>query len=140
MHHLTRRRFLASAAATAAGVGVCRVPSRAAAIEADARPQRPNILVIFSDELNLNDLACYGGPVPTPHLDRLAAEGARFTKARCVSPACTPSRYSLLTGTYPGRCRHPAFLDSNPVNQPYSVAWDSWITQQTLTPPRNCSR
>jgi arylsulfatase A-like enzyme len=93
-------------------------------------------VVIFSDELHHNDLSCYGGKIPTPNLDRLAAEGARFTQAHCVAPACTPSRFAMMTGTYPGRCQHPAFRNSHPPNQPYGIGWDTWLTDDTACLPR----
>ena len=62
---------------------------------------RPNIVLIYADDVGWGDLGCYGSTlIPTPHLDRLAAEGARFTDAYCTAATCTPSRYSLLTGEY----------------------------------------
>jgi len=62
--------------------------------------QRSNILFIMADDLGYGDVGCYNpdSKVPTPHLDRLAAEGIRFTDAHSPSTVCTPSRYSLLTG------------------------------------------
>jgi len=60
----------------------------------------PNILVILADDLGYGDVGCYNlqSKVPTPHLDRLAREGMRFTDAHSPSTVCTPTRYSLLTG------------------------------------------
>ena len=65
---------------------------------ADAK--RPNILVILADDLGYGDVGCYNpdSKVPTPHLDKLAREGMRFTDAHSPSTVCTPTRYSLLTG------------------------------------------
>jgi arylsulfatase A-like enzyme len=62
--------------------------------------ERPNILFILADDLGYGDLACYNpeAKVPTPHIDRLAAQGMRFTDAHSPSTVCTPSRYSILTG------------------------------------------
>ncbi|TWU31787.1 sulfatase family protein [Novipirellula artificiosorum] len=63
--------------------------------------QRPNIIVIMADDLGYGDVGCYGGTaVPTPSIDRLAAEGMRFTSGYCSASTCTPTRYSFLTGTY----------------------------------------
>jgi arylsulfatase len=65
-----------------------------------------NILWICSDQQRFDSLGCYGNPfVHTPHLDRLAAEGVRFSHAYCQSPVCTPSRTSFLTGRYPRTTR-----------------------------------
>ena len=64
----------------------------------------PNIILIYADDLGFGDLGCYGSKaIPTPHLDRLAAGGLRFTSAYATSATCTPSRYAMLTGTYPWR-------------------------------------
>jgi len=65
----------------------------------------PNILLILADDLGYGDLGCYqsASKVPTPNLDRLAAEGIRFTNAYCPVSVCTPTRYSLMTGRYPWR-------------------------------------
>lgn len=63
-------------------------------------PQRPNILLILGDDIGYSDLGCYGGEIRTPTLDRLAAEGLRFTQFY-NSSRCCPSRASLLTGLYP---------------------------------------
>jgi arylsulfatase A len=60
----------------------------------------PNILIILADDLGYGDVGCYNAEskVPTPHLDKLAREGMRFTDAHSPSTVCTPTRYSLLTG------------------------------------------
>ncbi|NUQ64205.1 MAG: sulfatase-like hydrolase/transferase [Pirellulales bacterium] len=66
--------------------------------------QRPNVVLIVSDDQGYRDLGCYGSTeVKTPNLDRLAAEGVRLTSFYVAWPACTPSRGSLLTGRYPQR-------------------------------------
>lgn len=68
----------------------------------------PNIVIFFADDLGYGDLACYGHPtIRTPRLDRMAAEGMRFTSFYSASPACTQSRASLLTGRYSVRCGLP---------------------------------
>ncbi len=64
----------------------------------------PNIVILYADDLGYGDLGCYGGPgVPTPNLDRMAREGLRFAQGYATAATCTPSRYSLLTGSYPWR-------------------------------------
>ena len=66
-----------------------------------AEQDPPNVLVIMADDLGYGDLSCYGASgLKTPHIDRLAAEGVRFTSGYCSASTCTPTRYSFLTGTY----------------------------------------
>ncbi len=77
---------------------LCHVLAFAAA----ARP--PNVVIIFTDDLGYGDLGCYGHPsIRTPQLDRMAAEGVRFTDFYSAAEVCTPSRAALLTGRYPMR-------------------------------------
>ncbi len=65
---------------------------------------RPNIVIIFSDDLGYGDTSCYGASkIQTPNIDRLAEEGMRFTDAHSAASLCSPSRYGLLTGQYPWR-------------------------------------
>ena len=69
---------------------------------------RPNILVILADDLGYGDVQCYNperGKIPTPHMDRLASQGMRFTDGHSSSGVCSPSRYTLLTGRYHWRTR-----------------------------------
>lgn len=64
----------------------------------------PNIIFIYADDLGWGDLSCYGADsIHTPHLDRMASEGVRFTRFYSTSSVCTPSRAGLLTGRYPVR-------------------------------------
>jgi uncharacterized sulfatase len=66
---------------------------------------RPNVIVILADDLGFGGLGCYGQTkYRTPHLDRMAAEGARLTQFNAPAPFCAPTRASLLTGRYPFRC------------------------------------
>ena len=63
--------------------------------------EKPNIIVIMADDLGYGDISAYGTKsFRTPHIDQLAAEGQRFTSGYCSASTCTPTRYSLLTGTY----------------------------------------
>ncbi|MCH7945478.1 MAG: sulfatase [Armatimonadetes bacterium] len=73
--------------------------------------ERPNFIIIFLDDVGYGDLSSYGQTnYQTPHLDRLAAEGTRFTDFLVASPACSPSRAALLTGCYPQRVSVPGVL------------------------------
>lgn len=65
---------------------------------------KPNIVVIYADDLGYGDVSCNGATkIKTPNLDRIAREGRRFTNAHATSATCTPSRFALLTGIYPWR-------------------------------------
>ncbi|MFM7751770.1 MAG: sulfatase-like hydrolase/transferase, partial [Opitutaceae bacterium] len=69
-----------------------------------AASERPNIVLILADDLCYADLGCYGAKdIATPHLDRLAAEGTRFTSLYVAQAVCTASRAALMSGFYPNR-------------------------------------
>lgn len=66
--------------------------------------EKPNVIIIYADDLGYGDLGCYGHPsIRTPNLDRMASEGMRFTDFYSAAEVCTPSRAALLTGRYPIR-------------------------------------
>ncbi len=93
---------LLAALAAAAPAGFSAAPP-------PARP--PNFIVILADDLGYGDLGCYGSEtIATPHLDRLAREGMRFTDFYVASPFCSPSRAALLTGRLPARSGVPYVL------------------------------
>lgn len=70
----------------------------------DQSAAHPNIVILYADDLGFGDIGCYGATaIPTPNLDRLAAAGLRFRNGYATAATCTPSRYSLLTGSYPWR-------------------------------------
>ncbi len=84
------------------------------AARAPAAPERPpNVVIIYADDLGYGDLGCYGSPLKTPNLDRMASEGVRLTHFYSAAPACSPSRSSLLTGRYPTRVGVPHVLFPN---------------------------
>ncbi len=64
---------------------------------------RPNFVVIFADNLGMNDASCYGSEIPTPNIDAIARTGIKFENWYSGSPVCTPSRFSMMTGQYPNR-------------------------------------
>lgn len=97
-----RRSFLGTVAAAAGGLAFVR-PSSA---EGDdrTRAERPNIVFIAADDLGYGDLSGYGrADYQTPVLDRLAAQGTRFTQAYAIAPVCTPTRVGFMTGRCPAR-------------------------------------
>ncbi len=64
--------------------------------------QKPNVILIYADDLGYGDLGCYGAAkLQTPHLDKLASNGIRFTNGHSTLYTCTPSHYVMITGIYP---------------------------------------
>jgi arylsulfatase A len=98
---LTRREALAGMAAALVAAG-------GKAMAAGAR--KPNVVFILCDDLGFGDLEVYGSKIKTPNLNRLAAEGMRFTNLDAADPVCSPSRAALLTGRYPARVGVPEVL------------------------------
>lgn len=87
-----------------------RAASLVAATAQAAPARKPNVIMIYADDLGYGDLGCYGGKLQTPNLDRMAAEGMRFTNFLSANPVCSPSRAALLTGRYPTRVSVPRVL------------------------------
>jgi arylsulfatase A len=111
------RRLCANSAAfllMAAFVQLADVPNASSAEAAQAA--RPNIVLLYADDLGYGDLAVQNAAtkIPTPHLDRLAGEGVRFTDAHSSSGICSPSRYALLTGRYHWRKFHDIVYSFGP--------------------------
>ncbi len=118
---IARREFLrASAAALAAPL-------------AGAATRPPNVLMIYADDLGYGDLGCYGSRLRTPNLDRMAAEGMRFTQHTSANPVCSPSRAALMTGRYPTRVGVPRVLSAKDTNG----LPDSEVTMAQMLKARN---
>src|SRR6059058_479233 len=93
-------------------------------------PRRTNIVFIVADDLGINDLSCYGRKdQPTPNLDRLAKQGARFTSAYAAQSVCSPTRAALLTGKTPARLHLTTFLPGRP-DTPAQLLLHPKIAQQ----------
>ena len=121
---MQRRNFLKSATWGALGTALTSRSGKSAAAAALALEKssggtgrgKPNILIIVTDDLGFGDLGCYGAQrTRTPNVDRLAAQGRRFTQAYAPASTCTPSRYALLTGDYAWRqtARTTSILDGD---------------------------
>lgn len=119
LNQIHRRNFLRTVGA--AGGGAALASSTAAATQSDETSEtagekqgssesdlgdgeQPNIVVFMADDMGYGDIGAFGHPfIHTPNLDRMAAEGAKFTNYTCDAPVCTPTRAALLTGSYPKR-------------------------------------
>jgi arylsulfatase A-like enzyme len=94
----TRRQLLNTATTGGAALAVA---ANALPAAAQAPARRPNIVFILADDMGYADIACYGRPdLATPNIDRIAAQGTRFTQAYANSPVCTASRVAIITGRY----------------------------------------
>lgn len=86
------------------GMGVAAAAVAVGCAEKESAPKKPNIVLIYADDIGFGDLSCYGtGVVPTPNVDKLASQGVRLTNAHTTSSTSTPSRFGLFTGVYPWR-------------------------------------
>jgi len=111
---MLRRQFLASAALL-------------------AQPAKPNIVFILLDDLGYADIGCYGQQkIKTPNIDRLAAQGTRFTDAYAGGPVCAPSRCVLMTGRHGGHARIRANAGTAPIG-PDDETFPAWLQKQGYT-------
>lgn len=99
--------------------------------------ERPNIIFILIDDLGWADLGCYGSTFhETPTLDRLAADGARFTDAYAASPVCSPTRASLLCGKYPSTVGVTQYIGGHGVGRLADVPYFGFLPTQERTVAR----
>lgn len=102
MRNRTLRPFTAH---TVVALGFAILALHGVRAEPTANQSKPSVIIILADDLGYGDLGCYGHPkFKTPHLDRMAAEGARLTQFNCPASFCAPTRAALMTGRYPHRC------------------------------------
>lgn len=105
------------------------------ALSAAAASTRPNFVVVFIDDMGWGDFSCFGNTeARTPNIDRLAAEGVRYTQFYVGSPICSPSRVALTTGQYPQRWRISSFLSNREQNKQRGMA--QWLDPKAPSLPR----
>lgn len=120
--------------------GLCCFLVSSNALGAETSPataaRRPNIVLILADDLGWTDLHCYGSDYyETPHLDRLAREGARFTQAYSACTVCSPSRAAILTGRYPARTHITDWIPGLPPDNPKLLVpdWTKYLPPEEQT-------
>ncbi len=97
---------------------------------------KPNIVFILADDLGFSQIGCYGTSYyKTPHIDKLAEEGMRFTNAYAACPVCSPTRASIMTGKYPAKLHLTDFIAGNnnndyPLSQP---DWQKYLPLEEVT-------
>ena len=110
--------------------------AEAAAAETIDVRARPNILLIYTDDVGFADVGCYGAVgVETPNIDRLSREGLRFTDAHCSAATCTPSRFAMLTGQYAFRQKGTGILSGSAglIIEPGTATLPSLLRQADYT-------
>jgi uncharacterized sulfatase len=135
---LNRRQFLKSTFFSAAALTLpgCASGSSTAAKAGTNPRQKPNFLFILADDFGWSQLGCYGSDYyETPNIDRLAAQGMRFTDAYAACPVCSPTRASIMTGKYPARLHLTDFIAGG--NYPYEKYkqpdWQKFLPLEEVT-------
>mgnify|MGYP001309633982 CR=1 FL=1 len=131
MSTLDRRDFLSAAAA-----GVLSAMLAAASYAAPKR--KPNIVLILIDDMGQHQLGCYGNPFyETPNIDKIAAQGLKFTHGYVAAPVCSPTRAALMTGKYSARLHITDYIPGNPY--PYAKLktpdWQKSLPLEEITIP-----
>ena len=104
----TRREFLKTVGLGTASLALSGCVHASEGPEGRPPAGKPNFVIIFADDQGYQDVGCFNAPlIETPNLDRMAAEGVRFTDFYSAAPSCTPSRAALVTGCYPQRVSLP---------------------------------
>ncbi len=115
---------------------ICLLSSARPAVAAPVdQAARPNFILLLVDDLGYGDFGCYGNAdIKTPQIDRLAAEGLRFTQFYSNSPICSPSRTAWTTGQYPARWKITSYLADRQRNAARGMA--NWLDPQVPTVAR----
>ena len=130
----TRRDFLKTSAGALCGAAAGCAASLAPAGDAPVTT-KPNLLILFVDDLGYGDLSSYGAPdLKTPHIDRLVAEGMRFSNAYANCPVCSPTRAALLTGRYQELVGVPGVVRTHPQNSWGRLTPEAKLMPQLLKP------
>ena len=91
------------------------------------RPEKPNIVLILTDDLGWQDVKCYDvdkpSPMETPHVDALAKRGVKFWQAYSPAPTCAPSRCAIMSGNHPARAQKTHVVGGAPPTPNHKVAW-----------------
>lgn len=120
---INRRTFISSAAAAVA-----------LAARAGAGHRRPNFVFFLADDLGWADAGCYGSSFhDTPAIDRLAAEGMRFTDAYAAAPVCSPTRASIMTGKYPARLNATNYFTGRKQGRLIPPDYQDWVDLSEVT-------
>jgi arylsulfatase A-like enzyme len=136
MTDMSRREFVAALGAAAASASLsgrasgqaASAPATRAAATATSPRRRPNIIFVYTDDMDFDEVGCYGGKVLTPHMDSLARDGMLFSRGYVVSAVCTPSRYNAVTGQYATRC-----LSMREKTKPGSwplISWNPTVSEE----------
>jgi arylsulfatase A-like enzyme len=140
MSSMNRREFVTALGAAAASITLSGRTLGRSATEPATRPRaalsrpcrRPNIILIYTDDMDFHELGVYGSKVLTPHMDSIARDGMLFTRAYVVSAVCTPSRFNVVTGQYATRC-HSLIKKTKPGSWPI-ISWNQNVTDEQTLP------
>jgi len=112
--NLNRREFLRAAGLTAAALAMPGCGGDLRQTSGEKSTDKPNVIIIFCDDVGYADIGVFGAKgYETPNLDRMAAEGVKFTDFYAAASSCTPSRAALMTGCYPQRVSLPNVIGPN---------------------------
>lgn len=128
MLKITRHTLNLTGTCLAMGSLICCSGNKSAHTE--NKDHRPNIILFFTDDNDFSYWGFGGGPDLSPCIDSIAAAGITASQFYCTSSVCTPSRYSLHTGKYAGRCTHEEFHTAFPEDQPYNIIWNTFLDPQ----------
>lgn len=107
-----------------------------AVLSGHAEQRKPNVVIFYTDDQPMDSFGFINGKAHTPNIDKLANEGAYFSRAYATSSVCSPSRYSALTGQYASRCPTPNFAASTSEEGVTKVLWNMGMSEDQWNFPR----